>query len=333
MSEISNPHDKFFKESFSRIEVATDFFRHHLPQPISQQLNLNTLTLQAGSFVAEELQEQFADLLYTVQFNDNPQESAYLYLLLEHKSYPDQYTPLQLLRYMVRIWERDLREHEPLRPIVPLLVYHGQDPWQLPLNMGGLFRGDESLRRYWPHFDYILRDISHLSDADLVGSAHLQIALYTMKYVGSPLLGEYLHHILPLFQELKNSQSSLEYLRTTLYYIGNAARHLSRPAMVKIVQQHLAQEENEVMQTIAESWIEEGRQTGLQVGLQKGKVIGLQRAVLSLLEIRFGLVAEEIEMQIRDIADAEELEQLLRTAATAVSFTEFCQQLPAPPTP
>jgi hypothetical protein len=31
MDDITNPHDRYFRESFSRIEVARDFLRHNLP--------------------------------------------------------------------------------------------------------------------------------------------------------------------------------------------------------------------------------------------------------------------------------------------------------------
>jgi len=72
--------------------------------------------------------EESADLLYHV--NLHKQGDAYLYILLEHKSYPDPQTPFQLLRYLVRIWERDSREGEDLRPIVPVVVYHGQERWR-----------------------------------------------------------------------------------------------------------------------------------------------------------------------------------------------------------
>ncbi len=34
MIEISNPHDKFFKEVFSRREVAVDFLRNYLPNDV-----------------------------------------------------------------------------------------------------------------------------------------------------------------------------------------------------------------------------------------------------------------------------------------------------------
>ena len=47
---------------------------------------------------------------------------AWLYVLLKHQSTPDRWLRLRLLKYSIRIWERDRRRHpneERLRPIVP----------------------------------------------------------------------------------------------------------------------------------------------------------------------------------------------------------------------
>jgi predicted transposase/invertase (TIGR01784 family) len=319
MSEIANPHDKFFKETFSRVEIAREFFQHHLPTAVVQTLALDTLTLQPSTFVDPELQEQFADLLYRVQLSQDPNDIAYIYLLLEHKSYNDPLTPFQVLRYMVRIWERDLKEKARLHPIVPIVVYHGQEQWQAATEFGELFTGDEALRRYWPHFSYELRDLSHLSDAEIVGSLQLQIALLLLKYVLDPRLEEHIRDIFMMFRELADAESAIEYLATVLYYIGNAARHLTRPAMVTIVQEILAEEENAVMQTIAESWVEEGRQEGRL----EGRIYTLQKNILELLALRFGGFEETLEMQVRDMQDGDRLEAWFRTAATAVSLAEF----------
>lgn len=154
MSDLTNPHDRFFKETFTRIEVARDFFANYLPRPVVDVLDLESLTLQSGSFIDSDLQEQFADLLYQVDLHaDVPgpgEDSAYLYLLLEHKSYPDPNTPFQLLRYLVRIWERDVQGEKALRPIVPVVVYHGRERWRVATEFGGLFDAPEALRAYWP---------------------------------------------------------------------------------------------------------------------------------------------------------------------------------------
>lgn len=331
MSDISNPHDKFFKETFSRLNIARDFFAHHLPKPVVQTLDLSTLALQSGSFVDHDLQEQFADLLYQVTLADASHETAYIYLLLEHKSYADPQTPFQVLRYLVRIWERDVREQKPLRPIVPVVVYHGRGQWRIPTNFGKTFSGHESLRPYWPQFNYELRDLSHLNDEEIVGAFDLQIALLTLKYITTPELREHLPDILHMFRELADAESAVEYMETVLYYIGNAARHLTEPEIFTIVQESLANEGNEIMQTLAEVWLERGREEGLEQGLeqglQEGRMRTLQDAVLDLVTIRFGPVAEEVEMKIRDVEDNATLQQLHRLAATAVSLDTFLNKI------
>ncbi|MCP4415002.1 MAG: Rpn family recombination-promoting nuclease/putative transposase [Chloroflexi bacterium] len=38
MSDLSNPHDKFFKETFTRLEVARDFFANYIPESVTTML-------------------------------------------------------------------------------------------------------------------------------------------------------------------------------------------------------------------------------------------------------------------------------------------------------
>jgi predicted transposase YdaD len=49
MTELSNPHDKFFKETFSRPEVIRSFLEEYLPGNVSAVLDLNSLELQKDS--------------------------------------------------------------------------------------------------------------------------------------------------------------------------------------------------------------------------------------------------------------------------------------------
>ena len=101
--DIQNPHDKFFKETFSNLKVTRDFLENYLPQSILKILDLNDLEIQNSSHVDEELNEVFSDLLFKTKIN---QRDGYLYFLFEHKSYPDRMIALQLLTYMVRIWKQ-----------------------------------------------------------------------------------------------------------------------------------------------------------------------------------------------------------------------------------
>ena len=98
-----NPHDRFFKEIFTRKEVITDFLRYYLPADIVEQLELSSLHYQKDSFVDKYLKEYYSDLLFKLNLKDG--DPAYLYILLEHKSFEEKTAAFQLLRYMIKIWE------------------------------------------------------------------------------------------------------------------------------------------------------------------------------------------------------------------------------------
>ena len=124
MSEEVNPHDKFFKELSSHKDKVRDFFVYYLPEGILELMNLNEIEILRESFIEEELKEHFFDILYKVSLSDTP---AYLYMLFEHKIYPDCLTELQLVKYIKKIWRLHLKQNQSkkLPLILPLVVYHG----------------------------------------------------------------------------------------------------------------------------------------------------------------------------------------------------------------
>ena len=79
-------------------------------------MNLDTLQLETGSFVDADLREKFSDLLFSVELKSIPADAvskqALVYFLFEHKSQSDPLTVLQMLSYMVRIWEKRVRDSE-----------------------------------------------------------------------------------------------------------------------------------------------------------------------------------------------------------------------------
>jgi hypothetical protein len=56
-TKIQNPHDKFFKETFSNPVVARDFVENYLPERVLNMVDLNELEIQDSSHVDEELRD------------------------------------------------------------------------------------------------------------------------------------------------------------------------------------------------------------------------------------------------------------------------------------
>ena len=129
-TKVQNPHDKFFKDTFSNPFVVRDFVKNYLPEPILKMVDLSELEIQNSSHVDEELSEVFSDMVFRTKIN---QRDGYLYFLFEHKSYPDRMVALQLLTYMVRIWNQKINKridtHIPV--IIPMVIYHGETKWKI----------------------------------------------------------------------------------------------------------------------------------------------------------------------------------------------------------
>ncbi len=156
MADIANPHDKFFKEVLSRQEVARDFILYYLPSDIVGLFDIESLEIRKDSFIDKELKEHFSDILYSVDTKGGG--SSYVYVLFEHKSYPERLISLHLLRYMARIWEEAVKRGEtrPLSPIIPVVVYHGRAKWKVGLEFQDLFDLPEALKGLLPGFRFLL---------------------------------------------------------------------------------------------------------------------------------------------------------------------------------
>lgn len=96
MEHITNPHDKFFRETLTREDVARDFVDHYLPEEIRGFLDVPTLRVSKDTFIDKGLREHFSDLLYRINLKQG--DPAYVYLLFEHKSFSDPLTGFQVLR-------------------------------------------------------------------------------------------------------------------------------------------------------------------------------------------------------------------------------------------
>jgi Putative transposase, YhgA-like len=87
--------------------------------------------------------------------------------LFEHKSYIPKYPHLQLLRYMLEIWEDCEKNKKPLISIVPIIVYHNANEkkhWRYKPFSDYFKDIDESLQSFIPSFEYQLTDLTNLNN-------------------------------------------------------------------------------------------------------------------------------------------------------------------------
>jgi predicted transposase/invertase (TIGR01784 family) len=323
MSDITNPHDKFFKETFTQPEVARDFLANYLPPHILPLLDLSQIELEKESFIDPELQEHFSDLLYSVPLVGRS-ELLFIYILLEHKSYPDPLTPLQLLGYMVRFWERRVRQgSKTLDALLPLVLYHGRERWSGSQRLSDLYNGPEEFRLYLPDFAYQLSDFSRYSNEEIKGEVMTQIVLRLFHAIFDPQLSRQLPEIFKLFWQLANQETAIQYLETVLRYLSVTAERVTPDELRRALEVVFPQQGDELMPTLAQQWREEGRQEGRQEGL----LAGMRQNIQDLLEERLAVPKKRFQAQLAGLDNLDTLRLLVRRAATVDSVAEFEQAL------
>ncbi len=137
--KINNPHDKLFKAILQDQTLAIDYFNHFLPAQVVRQIDFDTLNLSNSTYIDENLKDTFADMVFVCDLKkgDEPVEIA---LLLEHKSYIDRNVPFQILYYMTSAWMQAISNKQRPKMIIPILFYHGQEPWGYA-TIGDYFKG------------------------------------------------------------------------------------------------------------------------------------------------------------------------------------------------
>ena len=304
----------FVKHSVEK-KLPPIFLSMYLPDEITQHINLDTLKMSKDTFVDEELRSHFSDLLYTVKHR---KEDLHLYLLFEHKSSPDSWISLQLLRYMVKIWDLYRKQHpktKKLPTILPLVLYHGYNKWKIPQEFNALLaQNDDYLKEYTPNFQYLLHDFSFMSNEEIRGKAILRLTLQLFKHIKDPALADKLPQIINLLQEVSSKQTALEILEILLRYVVKGTKRFSEQDMTKIFTQ--TSMEDNIMKTFIDDYIEQGLKQGIQQGIQQGMQQGMQQGIqqgsnkvlIIQLTHRFGSLPKWAEEKIHN-ADIKTLEK------------------------
>ncbi|NSW92272.1 MAG: Rpn family recombination-promoting nuclease/putative transposase [Firmicutes bacterium] len=284
MGMISKPHDKFFKETLSDLEITKDFMLNYLPKEILEIIDLDNLSAGKDSYIDKELEELFSDILFKTTING---KEGYIYFLFEHKSYLCSRTSLQLLKYMIKIWEQKINKENisKLPIIIPLVVYHGESKWNIDTSFAGIIEGignlPESIRKYIPCYEYILYDLSPYGDEEIKGNAKLRIFLEILKAIFNKNFDEFIKTLERSFEaleKLEHQEKGIDYFETFVRYIMNARNDINIKDVYEVAKK-ISLERSEEIMTIAEQLVKEGMQKGIKEGMQKGIKEGMQKGI------------------------------------------------------
>jgi predicted transposase/invertase (TIGR01784 family) len=278
------PHDRFFKLIFSETERAAGFLRGALPPELLEGLDLSTLQLDPNSYIDEQLQESFADLVYHCQYK---QRAVRLVFLLEHKSYVPAYPHLQLLRYLLNLWESQVRDKQALSPVIPIIIYHGTQTWHYRPFEAFLPGGaDPLLLPYVPRFDYLFANLQAEPAEALQARFEDLIVQRTLMLMQTIFDKALVERLAPIFQGLNEAleaEQGQKLIRSFTMYLYAVVDAPKKDAVMKKVQELIEDfpyYENSIM--------------ALLIG--KGREETLDQTILKLL--KHGMAPDQVALML-----------------------------------
>ncbi len=334
MKSVSNNlHDKLFKETFSSVREARAFLVHFVDANVLKNLDLDTLTLENGSYTDEDLQEYFADIVYSCQSNDGG--TMQFSFLLEHKSYYDKGLSIQLLRYLTKGYRRRYTENpqQPIGLIFPILLYHGTQKWQKRELSDMAALPDAGLIPYLPTFKYPVIDLGTVANEMLrsIKSAVLMpktLLLFKHKDDKGFILKNSAELLTFVESEL-NYEQKKRILLTLLRYVFavhqiNQTEYRTFTKKLDDMTQAVA---GSLYDTIQKESMEKGVQKGIKKGLQKGiqktRIIKDIKVLCALLQNFPDLPDEKIaRLASAPLEDVKSLRNLLKKHTVKTAYKQ-----------
>jgi predicted transposase/invertase (TIGR01784 family) len=296
MNQLNNPHDKFFKETFSRLEVAQSFIEEVFPPDLLERLNLSALKRVNDSFTDEELEEYMADIVYQTEYAG---QKTLVTLLFEHKSYLQKYPHLQLLQYILNVWKEERKQKKKLSVIIPIIIHHGEGTWKYK-SMKSYFKGlHPSLDRFIPDFDYLLFTLDKIDDNQIANFQNLLLSVTTMLLKHSHDKEDEFLKLSSFWAEKLNrldADKQLEFIRTVFLYIETAL-NLTQEDLTPIFTE-VSTNVNDIAMTIADQ-IREETVENTTFNYVKGLI--QNGASVEFISKSFGLSVQKIEEIIQKI--------------------------------
>lgn len=145
-NKIMKKHDPLARKFLTEVSVAKDFLKVHLAPEIYDKCDIDSLTIESGSYIEEDLKVHCSDVVYKLNLKENG-GCAYIYTLIEHQSSPDELMPLRILRYQLAIIQQHLDKHKDaaVLPIVaPMVFYNGtKSPYPYKCDIAELFANQD----------------------------------------------------------------------------------------------------------------------------------------------------------------------------------------------
>lgn len=287
-------HDVFFKSFYSNPKYAVELFRL-----IFSKEELKAYDWKKLKAEKDTLQDnKRADVVFSVPLKSKPHVRFRIFILLEHKSQYDPQLFTQLLYYQTFIHQHTVQSGRP-SPVIPVLFYHGKNPWKWTLSFQEAAWGDslseipvasrKNMINYTPKLlnahDPKIKGIFEDRSFQSRGALRLLGRIWSLKLSRTEL-----KETLALFGDFSGKQNDLivnvaDYLESALKE-SRKFRHLWKQVEKELVEEGIFQRGGfmDIREHIREKGIQEGMRKGIRKGIRKGRQEGRQEVVLNMLK-------------------------------------------------
>ena len=311
-NKIASPHDKVFKHVMSNLNVAKDFFTHHLPAYLRDKIDLSSLAIRKESYIDQELRNSMTDMLYSVDFLGD--EQGYLYVLVEHQSQAQVLMPFRLLKYTLRIIEQHLKEQKTdVLPVVyPMIFFNGKQPYPYSTSLFDLFGPHAALAKELFSNPFQLIDLTQIPDEELRSHQWAGLMEFMMKHVFARDIIPKIKQVVDLINYLENNGSE-DYVLAILKYVVSTAEIKSKSEFLAELTTALSPPLGEKAMTLADMLRAEGiqqghlagLQEGMEKGIEKGRVEGMHEMIVRLLRsgLKVDVIANATQLSVEQVEE------------------------------
>ena len=317
-------HDLSYRLFFSHPRMIQDLLREIVGERWVERIDFNSGQLVDSTFISPQHENRESDLIWRFRRKDGG-EPVFVYILMEFQARPDPSMPARLMGYVGMLYQRLMRSRsrkswQKLPLIIPVVVYNGEEPWDVSTDLGSLIGDlDPSAEIYRPQLRYLLVDESRYPLEELAEIANPVAELFQIERSRN-------------WWEIR---SSVHRLRQAIPPDEATLRRAFETWLAKVVLPRLSEKEvfgiltlEEIETVLAERidrWNrelqEKGRQEGLQEGRQEGRQEAAAQVLLRQLRLKFGPLAPEVEERVRS-TDADQLLEWSERILTAQHLEE-----------
>ncbi|QKJ02314.1 Rpn family recombination-promoting nuclease/putative transposase [Yersinia mollaretii] len=252
MKTTPTPHDAIFKQFLTHQQTARDFLEIHLPSEFRKICDLNTLQLESGSFIENDLRAYYSDVLYSLKTQTH---DGYVYALIEHQSSPDKHMAFRLMRYAIAAMQRHLDAgNDQLPLVIPILFYHGMvTPYPYPMCWLHAF-SEPKLAGQLYGGNFPLIDVTVIPDDEIMTHKHIAVLELLQKHIRRRDVSELLK---PMVTQISKGYMTKVQLISVIHYILQNGETAEPERFILDLVHYLPQYEEELM-TIAQKLEQNG---------------------------------------------------------------------------